>query len=146
MDWINEIIIGLIEMYGTNNPYDLCNMLEIEIIKVNKDFKLLGDNHSSYIRRMDDNEVIFISNDLSESYEKFYLSHELGHAILHTKIKNSFNKFLLNKGKLEKQANYFAFKLGKITIDEVDLYEMTLEQICCSLELPYDVVNQLVNL
>lgn len=146
MDWINEIILGLIEIYGTNNPYDLCNMLEIEIVKVNKDFKLLGGNHSSYIRNLDGNEVIYISNALSESHEKFYLSHELGHALLHIKIKNSVNRFLLNKGKLEKQANYFAFKLNKFTFDEIELYEMTLEQIASCIEMPENALRQLVNL
>ena len=86
---------------------------------------------------------VFIRNDLTLKYELFYLRHELGHILLHLDIDNTF---IINNGKIEREANYFAFKLSNITFDEVELYQMTLEQICCSLEIPYDAVNKLVNL
>lgn len=142
VDWINEIIIGLIDTYSTNNPYELCDLLDIKIIKVNPDCLLLSGNDSLYIRDYFDKEVIFIRNDLNSHYEEFYLRHELGHAILHDKV---FNSGICNLGKLERQANYFALKLSNITIDEVELRDMTLYQIASYLKLPYEPLKQLVS-
>lgn len=62
------------------------------------------------------------------------LAHELGHAILHTEIATAaYNNKLLNKGKLEKQADYFALKLLDISIDKDYFEGYTLEQIAKAL-------------
>ena len=140
MGWINQIIIGLFDIYNTNDPYDILNEMEVEVIKVeNTNLILLGKN-CIYVVELN---KIFIRNDLILNYELFYLRHELGHILLHIDIGNTYIK---NNGKIEREANYFALKLGKITFDEVELYQMSLEQICSSLEIPYNAVNQLVNL
>lgn len=142
VEWINEIIMGLIDTYSTNNPYDLCNLLNIKIIKVNHECLLLSGNNSLYIRDYFGEEVIFLRSDLNSHYEEFYLSHEIGHAILHAKI---YNSGLCNLGKLERQANYFALKLSDVTIDEVELRDMSLSQIAGYLKLPYEPLKQLVS-
>lgn len=82
-------------------------------------------------------------DDLGYKSELFYLGHELGHLILHY---DKHNIRYPNNGKVKRQANYFAFKLMNLSIDEVELYDMTLEQIASTLELPVEPLKQLVNL
>jgi len=138
MNWIDQIIIGLFDIYSTNNPYDILGEMEVDVVKVEKSNHILFRKNCVYLVELN---KIFIRNDLILNYELFYLRHELGHILLHL---DSDNMFIVNDGKIEKEANYFALKLSKITFDEIELYQMTLEQICCSLELPYNIVNQLV--
>lgn len=140
--WINNIILGLIDTYDTNDPYELCKQLHINIIKVDAESPLLFGEPAIYINRSDD-EFIYIRNDLPKSYEEFYIKHELGHAILHPGIINSLNRNLLNIDKMEKEANYFAFKLYKIDIDKIQLQQFTLEQIASYLEVPYKPLKQI---
>jgi Zn-dependent peptidase ImmA (M78 family) len=143
MDWIDEIVLGLKEAYLTNSPYDLCKLLKIRIEKVHCTHYILRGDKSIYFRDIFNEEVIYIRDDLYGKEEEFYLRHELGHAILHVNIPNSRH---MNTLKLEKQANYFAFKLGGLKLDRTELYQMTLEQIASCLEVPYEPLRQLVNL
>lgn len=144
MQWIDDIVTGLIEVCGTNNPYEICDYMGIQIRKVEPDSCILANNNSVYIRNYFNNEVIFIRNDLTVKYEEFYIRHELGHAILHTNI---INTGLINIGKLEKQANYFAFKLSQINLnfDIIDFEQLSLEQIACCLEVPLLALKQIYN-
>lgn len=144
MRWINDIILGLIDTYDTNDPYELCKQLNIDIIKADGAFPLLSNEPAIYINDSD-KEVIYIRNDLPKSYEEFYLKHELGHAILHPGIINSLNCNLINVDKMEKQANYFAFKLCNIEIDITQFQQFTLEQIATCLEVPYEPLKQVLN-
>jgi Zn-dependent peptidase ImmA (M78 family) len=147
LGWINDIVFGLIETYGTNNIYELLDLLNIDIVKLDNRNALLQNNEAFYYRDYFGKEIIFIINNLSINYEKFVLSHELAHAVLHTTLTvAAFNNDLINKGKLERQANYFALKLNSISFDEIYFREMTLEQIASCLELPYEPLKQLVNI
>ncbi|MGF7059237.1 ImmA/IrrE family metallo-endopeptidase [Brassicibacter mesophilus] len=146
MEWIDEIIIGLLDIYATSCPYELCTALGIKIIKTSPTNVILLGNESTYIREHLGYETIFLRNNLTEKEELFFLKHELGHAILHPNIKNSYNKHLINKYKLEKQANYFALKLQDLNIDEVQFREMTIKQIASYIEVPYTALKQLVNI
>lgn len=140
LDWIDEIVVGLIDTYETNDPYELCDLLGISVNTVNADSSFLLCNNSLYIRDYFNQEAIFIKNDLNEHHKEFYLRHELGHALLHT---NVFNSGLCNLGKLERQANYFAMWLSNVDFDEVELSQMTLEQVSCTLEIPLQVLKQI---
>ncbi|MFT9497207.1 ImmA/IrrE family metallo-endopeptidase [Anaerosolibacter sp.] len=136
MEWIDEIIIGLLDTYDTSCPYKLCDLLGIEIVKVEKNAYILLKNSSIYIRDYFGRETIFIRNDLAEEDESFYIRHELGHAILHPDIRKSYNPRLINKFKLERQANYFAMKLLNFELDSISFEGFTIEQIASSLSLP----------
>lgn len=148
MYWIDFIVLGLIDMYDTNNPYELCEMLDISVIKVPSNFILLDDEPALYINNSlnSNDDVIYIRNDLPKSYEKFYLKHELGHAILHPDIINSFNRNLVNIWKMEREANYFALKLSEIKLDSIQFNQFTLEQIASYLELPYEPLKQIMGI
>ncbi|HBN06474.1 MAG TPA: PTS N-acetylglucosamine transporter subunit IIABC, partial [Bacteroidales bacterium] len=139
--WIDNTILGLRESYKTDNVYELYDLLDIQIIKLEPNNILLDNNEAFYYRNYFKNEIVFIRNDLQRDFEKFVLAHELGHALLHTdSYEAAFNKSLLNTGKLEKQANYFAFKLLDIELDPTDFEGFTIEQIASSLYLPINIV------
>lgn len=143
--WIDLAIIGLFEKYETetNDPYELCDLLEISIYKVDPEHSYLLGNNAVYMRKYFDGEAIFIRNDLNENHEIFYLRHEIGHAVLHVNVEDSS---LCNKPKLEQQANYFAFRLGNISFDVIELHEMTIDQIASCLEVPLDPLKQLTEI
>lgn len=143
MRWINEIVDGLLDVYKTNNPYELCRHLKIKIERVNYNNSILQKKHSMYYRNYLNQEIIFIRDDLYGYDEEFILKHELGHAILHTEINCSD---FLNIGKLDKQANYFALALSGIKFDVIEMQGMTLEQIASCVNVPYEPLSQLVNL
>lgn len=134
--WIENIILGLKENYSIYNIYDLYDELGIMIKKLDPNSILLQGNEAFYHRDYFQNEIVFMRNDLCEAYEKFILAHELGHALLHTHVyEAAFNKNLLNIGKFEKQANYFAFKLLDVSFDPVDFDGFSMNQIASSLNL-----------
>ncbi|NFC87477.1 ImmA/IrrE family metallo-endopeptidase [Clostridium botulinum] len=142
LNWLDNILEGLKDTYDANNIYELYDYLEIKIIKLEPSNILLRGNESLYNRNYFGNEIVLIRNDLDLEYEKFILAHELGHALLHTETyKAAFNKDLINCGKLEKQANYFAFKLLSLDIDPIQFEGFTIEQIASSLYLPKDCFN-----
>ena len=130
LTWIDEYVFGVIDYCYSKDIFEIYNTLNINIKRIDKDDYLLQGNEALYIRNHFCLETVFIRDDLPYKYEKFILAHELGHALLHTEIaKAAYNSKLINKGKLEKQADYFALKLLDIKIDE-DLYEgYTLEQL-----------------
>lgn len=145
MEWIDNIVLGLIDKYNTRNVYELCDYLDIAIKKLDPTNILLRKKDAFYYRDFQDNEIIFIKNNLSLPLEKFILSHELGHALCNPDLLCAAFTFS-NKGKFEKQANYFALKISNIKFDEVELDGMTIEQIASCLELPYEPLKQLVNI
>lgn len=132
--WIDEYVDGIIEYCNSRDIYDIYDYLGIKIIKLQSDNILLQNSEALYHRNYFDEEVVFIRNDLPYQYEKFVLAHELGHALLHTEIYTAaFKKELISKGKLERQANYFALKLLNIEINSIDFEGYTIEQIARSL-------------
>lgn len=145
MGWIDNIILGLIDKYNTQNIYELCDYLDIKIKKLDSDNLLLRKKDAFYYRDFQDNEVIFIKNSLPLSLERFILSHELGHALCNPDLLCAAFTFS-NKGKFERQANYFAFKLSDIKFDEIELKDMSLEQISTCVNIPYGVLKQFVNI
>lgn len=130
LTWIDEYVDGVIDYCYSRDIFEIYNTLNINIKRIDKNDPLLQGNEALYIRSHFGLEVVFIRDDLPYKYEKFVLAHELGHALLHTEIaKAAYNSKLINRGKLERQANYFALKLLSISINR-DSYEgYSLDQI-----------------
>lgn len=128
--WIDKYVDGVIDHCYSRDIYEICDTLNIVIRKLDKRHKLLQGNEAVYIRNFLGEETIFIRDDLPYRYEKFILAHELGHAILHVEVHQAaYNTRLINKGKLERQATYFACKLLDIRLDDVYHYQLSTEQI-----------------
>ena len=136
---IDRLVNGLLEFYGCNpNTLHILRDMGIDVVYVDKSSPRLSGNNSRVILSLN---AIFIRNDLNDFLKAFYLKHELGHILLHTDEKN----ILLPKtGRREIEANYFAYKLSNVQLDEIGMRDMTLEQIASCVNIPYEVMNQLV--
>lgn len=144
MEWIDSIVIGLVEKYGTRDVYELCDALEIEIRPIAPSNILLHGHKAYYYRYFNDTEIIFIDNTIEESSKKdFILKHELGHALCNAEI-TSAAYVNTNTGKIEKEANYFAMQLSNLELDEVSMYQFTYEQVAAYLHIPHDKVSCLL--
>lgn len=136
LTWIDEYVDGVIDYCYSRDIFEIYNTLNIKLKRIDKDDCLLQGNEALYIRSHFGLEVVFIRDDLPYKYEKFILAHELGHALLHTDVqKASYNSKLINKGKLERQADYFALKLLDIKIDRRFFTDKNLEQTARELYL-----------
>lgn len=144
--WIDEYVLGVFELCGSKDIYEICDYLGILIKKIYKSNNLLRGNDAFYFRDYFGSEIIFIRDDLSCNFEKFILAHELGHAIMHVDFTTAAFNNLINEGKLEKQANYFAFKLLDINIEKDNFEQLTIDQISNYLEIPSHVLKQIFNI
>ena len=104
---IQDTISHLIKKYGTDNPFELADAMNIAIF-----YEDLGTINGYYNKplRM---KQIHINNVLDERMKKFTCAHELGHAILHPNASTPFlraNTFL-SVDKMEIEANTFAAEL-----------------------------------
>ncbi|WP_353096400.1 ImmA/IrrE family metallo-endopeptidase [Tissierella praeacuta] len=130
LTWIDEYVNAIIDYCYSRNIFDIYNTLNIDIKRIDKDDHILQNNDALYIRSYFGLEVVFLRDDLPYQFEKFILGHELGHALLHTEVaKAAYNSKLINKGKLERQADYFAIKILDISIDKNIYEDFTIEQI-----------------
>ena len=104
---IQNTISHLITKYGTDNPFELADALNITIF-----FEELGSINGYYNKplRM---KQIHINNSLDSIMKRFTCAHELGHAILHPDASTPFlrSKTLLSVDKMEIEANTFAVEL-----------------------------------
>lgn len=145
LKWIDCYVTGLIEAYGTNDVYELYDCLRITINKLDPDNILLGGNEALYNRDFNNKEIVFIRNDLNRKYERFVLAHELAHAIIHTNSYiAAYDKTLLNQGKLERQAHYFALKLLNINPYNQYYMDYTIDQISCVLCIPSKYLTKVI--
>lgn len=95
---------NLVEKYNTKSPYKLCEKLNIEIIITE-----LNDIKGFYTKILN-NKYIIINEKFDDISQKIILSHELGHAVLHSTRKINFMKenLFFYTNQMEKEANAFA--------------------------------------
>lgn len=94
----------LTKKWGTNNPFQLCKYLKIDVV-----YEDLG-NIKGYYTKCLRKKFIVINSELDFFSRKIVLAHELGHALLHHQDILFMKKlFLSHKSSLyEKEANLFA--------------------------------------
>lgn len=120
---INDYVVGIKEASESSNPKDILDYLNIKVIKVPSFSTILQKKDSVYIRDLNGIEFIFLRDDLKQEVENFILAHEIGHAILHINISAAYHSQYDNKGKYERQTNYFATKLLRIKLDTVEIQD-----------------------
>lgn len=106
---------NLIEKYNTKNPYTICKKMNIDI-----KFHDLGEI-KGYFKKVLRNKYIVINENLDEYSKKVVLTHELGHALLHSSkeilmLKESFYRY---SPELEYEANEFSVELLSYDNEEV---------------------------
>lgn len=104
---IQSTISHLIKKYGTDNPFELADAMNITVF-----YEDLGTINGYYNKplRM---KQIHINAALDEHIKKFTCAHELGHAVLHPDASTPFlrAKTFLSVDKMEIEANTFAVNL-----------------------------------
>lgn len=121
----------LIKKYKTRNPFEICDLMEIAVIKT-----ALPSNINGFFSNSGGNKIIFINDALSEKKAQFCCAHELGHAIMHDNLNSVFlsSDTYFCSQKFENQADAFASHLlfedanvlyerfGFTTADEISRY------------------------
>jgi Zn-dependent peptidase ImmA (M78 family) len=138
MKWIDEIVMGTKDRYGTCNPFDLCDYLDIQLIKTDRNAFILRKQSSVYVRSFMDKETIFYAKGLRYQRLKFYLLHEIGHALLHTDMRFSP---LTNDLRIEREANYFAVKM---ILCESPCEGQTAEKLALINDIPQEILKSVV--
>lgn len=139
MSDIKDIVLGLKDLYNTNDPFELCDYLDI-VVLIND----LGDELSGFFQRTNaGTEILHINSRLNEHQKKYVCSHELGHAILQPDLSISFfiENPLLIKNKFEIEADTFTAEL-LLDDDALLKYEgFTIEQIAAAENVPKRIIE-----
>ena len=105
---IKDYVATLTKRYCTADPFSLAEQLNIIVFNVP-----LGELQGFYMY-LKKHRTIFLNSDIEDTdLRRVVLAHEIGHAVLHTKINSYFMRksTFLNTSKYEIQANRFAAEL-----------------------------------
>ena len=107
---IIDTVEKLVKKYDTRDPYELCKYLGIKIHSYNLEKKLKG-----FFFYQSRQKNIVIDSNVNGVLERILVAHELGHAVLHTKIammKGFQEMEVLDGSSIEEdEANFFAAEL-----------------------------------
>lgn len=111
---IDQTVKALVKRFGTANPFKICELLSVILV-----IKPLIDSKGVY-KYFERNIIICIDSKLSYTEQLFVCAHELGHAIMHTKINTFFlkNYTFFSTDHYEIEANEFAKALIEIYVNE----------------------------
>lgn len=130
---IQNIAKRLIRKYKTNDPYELADCLGMIVIEDELDPSIRGYYH--YFQR---NKIAHINTRLDYNQRRATLAHEIGHAVLHTKLNIIFmehNTYFI-KSRYEYEANKFAAEI-LVPDDLLNAYpDYTVQQISCFTGIP----------
>ena len=102
---IIETVDKLVRKYHTRDPYELCQLLGIKIHYYDLQKKLKG-----FFYYQSRQKNIVIDHNVNGILERILVAHELGHAVLHTKIAmmHGFKKWkclMIDQSKKTKQTS-----------------------------------------
>ena len=107
---IIETVDKLVREYHTRDPYELCQLLGIKIHYYDLQKKLKG-----FFYYQSRQKNIVIDHNVNGILERILVAHELGHAVLHTKIAmmHGFQEMEVfdDRSIEENEANFFAAEL-----------------------------------
>ena len=105
-----ETVDKLVRKYHTRDPYELCQLLGIKIHYYDLQKKLKG-----FFYYQSRQKNIVIDHNVNGILERILVAHELGHAVLHTKIAmmHGFQEMEVfdDRSSEENEANFFAAEL-----------------------------------
>lgn len=104
---IKKNVNKLVRKYKTRNPFEMIKGMNVILVF----YPLQGvRGFYQYFQR---NNIIYISEELSDNEKFFVLAHELGHMVLHKKSNAIFmdTRTQFNTTKYEIEANNFAMEL-----------------------------------
>lgn len=83
-NYISRQVRNLVNRYGTRDPFELCNCLNIRV-----SYRALGPTVKAYFFCQSRIKNIILNPDESAEMLRILCAHELGHAVLHTEIAKS---------------------------------------------------------
>ena len=146
IDEICDKVHDLVERFGTNDPEELCEMLDIVITE--KDFGKRETSIRGMVTRVPrfDMTCIILNSCLSEITRRFYLCHELGHTVCHVTdgVQRITDVGLLdNTDSMEIEANLFAAELLLGDSDDLEKEmrdsDLTMFQLAALKNVPYEL-------
>lgn len=126
-----------IQTYSTKNPYEIADVLGIEVVNV-----ALPERTRGCLLLLDGIWVIMLNEDLDDHTARMTMAHELGHYFLHRDLDTVFmDTTFVNKGKIEREANMFGIYL--LYPSDTDLYDLgdTLSNIHASTGIPSHILQ-----
>lgn len=134
---IRKTVLRLCRKYGTRDPFELADALNILVLK-----EPLGAING-YYNQCYRQKFIHINESLDPCRQRFTCAHELGHAVLHPKANTPFlrEQTLFSVSRLETEANRFAAEL-LCPDEELEEYpEYNAEQLACMLGIRRELVE-----
>lgn len=138
LGWIKNKVANIVDKHKTNCPYKLAESLNVHVILWNLHEEI--DGVYQYTKR---NKFLYINNNLDENSQRFICAHELGHAILHSKVSTPFmrSNTWFSVDRIEVEANTFAAEL-LISDDSLRIcHNYTIEQIAALHNVPVELVE-----
>lgn len=127
-DYISRIAKQLKHKYNESDPFKICDAMKITVL-----FVPMGTYEGAckgFFMTQSRKKVITINSDLPEALQRIIASHELGHAVLHSKAVgvNTFHDFELfdSTSTLEYEANTFS---AEFLMDDEDVLEKLNDDI-----------------
>lgn len=135
---ISKTIENLIKRYGTRDPKQLCDILNISILRAD-----LPSSTNGFFFSLSGKKAIVINQALSPTAEKYCLAHELGHALLHEQLNWAFlsqNTHFITE-RYERQADLFAayLLLGNPIKEKLD--GIALQDLSQKFNLPFATIE-----
>lgn len=111
----------LVKVYRTSDPFYIADQLNIHVRYADAD-----DNFKGVYVPIDDKKLIVLNKSFKHTQEnKFYMAHELYHAINHSDVVAYYHNGYQVKAKFEREANQFATYLCLV---DTTIYEGQSEQ------------------
>ena len=134
---IRSVVDNLCRKYKTRNPYELINAMGI-ILQYGENMEKVRGFYL-YANRI---KLICVGNGLPEHIERFVISHELGHAVMHKQSSAPFlQSTFLSLDRMEIEANKFATELVIPDEEIMEHWEYTIDEWAMFYGLPREVIE-----
>ena len=134
---MNKITDDLSSTYGTLEPFELAEKMDINVF-----LRPLADIGGYYTLLKNGTKVVVIDSGLPRHLQKFVLSHEIGHSLLHPEQNALMMKSLLwATDRHEVEADKFAVHLLLSNSMVVDNPDRTVDDWAVILGLPREVIE-----
>ena len=134
---IRSVVDNLCRKYKTRNPYELIDAMGI-ILQYGENMEKVRGFYL-YANQI---KLICVGNGLPEHIERFVISHELGHAVMHKQSSAPFlQSTFLSLDRMEIEANKFATELVIPDEEIMEHWEYTIDEWAMFYGLPREVIE-----
>lgn len=136
---MNNIVAKITKKHNTNNPFEIAEHIGIRIVY--EDYPAELNGVYQYYKKT---QHIYINRNLSYLQQKAVCAHELGHALLHRNYNCTFLKAFNWINRFEIEANIFATYLLLDKSLDLELENLSYNQVAAALAVPEQYVRNLL--